>query len=45
MPLHRLTTAMLGLGVLGDKPADDLQPPLADGVHLRWAFGAKKAFP
>src|SRR5581483_5222854 len=36
---------MVGLGVVGDVPPNTLQPPLADGIHLRWASAADKAFP
>jgi hypothetical protein len=27
---------LLALGIRGDQPVDSVQPPLADGVHLRW---------
>lgn len=28
---------MLALGIRGDQPPDPEQPPLVDGIHLRWA--------
>jgi len=37
--------ALLGLGVHKDAPPDPLQPPLVDGIHLRWGFGRTKGFP
>jgi hypothetical protein len=37
--------ALLGLGVHKDAPPDPLQPPLVDGIHLRWGFGRSKGFP
>jgi hypothetical protein len=36
---------MVGLGNLADSPPNDLQPKLADGVHLRWAFERALGFP
>jgi parallel beta-helix repeat protein len=43
IPNKRLT--MTGLGIAGDSPPNDFQPPLVDGIHLRWAFGFKRGFP
>lgn len=41
--------AVVGLRVKGDQPPDPFQPPLPDGIHLRWAFahrlGYKPGFP
>lgn len=37
MSLQSDSLAMIGLGVLGDQPADPHQPILPDGNHLRWA--------
>jgi hypothetical protein len=37
--------AMTTLGIVGDSPADPLQPPLVDAIHLRWAFGTNRSFP
>jgi hypothetical protein len=34
---------LLALGIRGDQPVDSEQPPLPDGVHLRW-FPAEQAF-
>jgi hypothetical protein len=36
---------MVGLGVQGDAPPDAIQPPLRDGIHLRWAFQRDLGFP
>jgi len=36
---------MTALGVRGDKPANPSQPPLADGMHLRWGFDRDLGFP
>jgi hypothetical protein len=36
---------MSGLGILHDSPPTSLQPPLVDGVHLRWAFRPDRGFP
>ena len=36
---------MLALGVEGDSPPTPSQPPLANGVHLRWAFERELGFP
>ncbi|PYQ26989.1 MAG: hypothetical protein DMF56_21805 [Acidobacteria bacterium] len=37
--------ALDGLSILGDPRPSPLQPVIEDGIHLRWAFGAKRAFP
>lgn len=36
---------MLTLGIEGDAPPNALQPPLPDGMHLRWAFDPTRGFP
>ena len=37
---------MVGLGILNDVPPNhSLQPTLADGIHLRWAFERDLGFP
>lgn len=41
----RKDLAMVGLGVLGDSPPNPAQPPLVDGIHLRWGFGSNAGFP
>ncbi|RKN70082.1 hypothetical protein [Paenibacillus ginsengarvi] len=46
MPLQsEQALSMTTLGMLGDVPADPLQPPLVDAMHLRWSFGAARSFP
>ena len=36
---------MVGLGSVGDAPPNSEQPPLVDGIHLRWAFKRELGFP
>jgi hypothetical protein len=36
---------MVALGTQGDTPPNSLQPPLKDGIHLRWSFDPEKGFP
>ena len=36
---------MVGLGSAGDAPPNSEQPPLVDGIHLRWAFKRELGFP
>jgi hypothetical protein len=36
---------MAGLGVQDDRPGDDFQPKLVDGIHLRWTTPADTGFP
>lgn len=36
---------MLALGTIGDSPPNTLQPPLDDGIHLRWSFEQSLGFP
>lgn len=36
---------MIALGIRGDQPLDPEQPPLVDGVHLRWAPAQEAGFP
>jgi hypothetical protein len=36
---------MVGLGIRSDSPPNPLQPPLVDGIHLRWAFKRDLGFP
>lgn len=45
MALQTENFVMIGLGILGDTPPNSLQPPLADGIHLRWAFKRELGFP
>lgn len=37
--------SMTALGVLGDRPPVAVQPPLVDGIHLRWSFTRSTGFP
>src|SRR5215210_6615271 len=45
MTLQTQNLVMFGLGVSGDAPPNSEQPPLVDGVHLRWAFPPERGFP
>lgn len=45
MSLQTENLAMIGLGVLGNQPANSYQSPLADGIHLRWGFLRELGFP
>jgi hypothetical protein len=36
---------MAGLGILGDSPPNEIQPPLGNGIHLRWSFKREIGFP
>jgi len=45
MALQTSNLIMVGLGIQGDSPPNDMQPPLMDGVHLRWAFKRELGFP
>jgi hypothetical protein len=36
---------MVGLGVQDDRPPNQIQPPLRDGIHLRWALPRRRGFP
>jgi hypothetical protein len=36
---------MVGLGILNDHPLNSIQPPLANGIHLRFAFARERGFP
>jgi hypothetical protein len=36
---------MIALSVLDDKPPNALQPPLARGIHIRWASSREAGFP
>jgi len=45
MPLQSSDLVMVGLGVQGDIPPDAVQPPLLDGIHLRWSFARHLGFP
>lgn len=45
MALQSQNLVMIGLGIQGDSPPNSIQPPLVDGVHLRWSFKHKIGFP
>jgi hypothetical protein len=45
MALQTNNLVMLGLGIQGDRPPNSVQPPLVDGIHLRWAFKPELGFP
>src|SRR5919109_4289215 len=45
MALQTQDLVMVGLGIQGDRPPNRLQPPLVDGIHLRWSFRRDLGFP
>jgi hypothetical protein len=45
MPQQSKRLALVGLGVENDTPPVNIQPPLPDGIHLRWAFTREDGFP
>lgn len=45
MALQTQNLAMVGLGIENDRPPNSIQPPLKDGIHLRWAFRQELGFP
>src|SRR5512132_1137453 len=45
MALQTDRLVMATLGVLGDIPPDTIQPPLVDGIHLRWSVRYDLGFP
>src|SRR5215207_8701521 len=45
MTLQTSNLMMVGLGVTGDAPPNSEQPPLTDGIHLRWGFKRELGFP
>lgn len=45
MALQTQNLVMVGLGMVDDAPPTPLQPPLVNGVHLRWAFKRELGFP
>lgn len=45
MPFQTRDLWMLVLGIEGDQPPNSIQPPLPDGMHLRWTFDPIKGFP
>ena len=45
MALQTSNLVMVGLGSANDAPPNSEQPPLLDGMHLRWAFKRELGFP
>ncbi|PVE22765.1 hypothetical protein DC522_19145 [Microvirga sp. KLBC 81] len=45
MALQTDRLVLAALGVLGDIPPNAIQPPLSDGIHLRWSFRTDVGFP
>ena len=45
MALQSQNLVMVGLGIAQDSPPNAMQPPLVDGVHLRWSFPPGRGFP
>jgi len=45
MGLQASDLVMRALGIRGDAPTVAEQPPLVDGVHLRWAMRRERGFP
>jgi hypothetical protein len=45
MAFQSQNLVMIGLGVQADAPVNALQPPLRDGIHLRWSFLRERGFP
>jgi hypothetical protein len=45
MALQSDRLTMVALSVFGDNPPNQLQPRLANGIHLRWAFARDVGFP
>jgi hypothetical protein len=45
MALQTSNLTMVGLGSAKDTPPNSEQPPLIDGIHLRWAFKRELGFP
>lgn len=43
--LQTFDLAMAGLGIRGDRPPNEIQPRLRDGIHLRWGFRRRVGFP
>src|SRR5688572_4388793 len=45
MGLQSGVVSMVALPIVGDTPPNAIQPPLPDGVHLRWSFQPARGFP
>src|SRR5262245_56225628 len=45
MALQTSKLALFGIPIVGNTPPHALQPPLDDGMHLRWVFDPSLGFP
>jgi len=45
MPLQSDDLSLIALGVQNDVPPVNIQPPLVNAIHLRWAFPRARGFP
>ncbi|MEY2564996.1 MAG: hypothetical protein QOH88_3189 [Verrucomicrobiota bacterium] len=45
MPIQTDNMVMAALSVVNDQPPNSIQPPLANGIHLRFAFAPERGFP
>jgi hypothetical protein len=45
MALQTDNLVMVGRGILNDHPVNALQPPLWNGIHLRYGFARERGFP
>lgn len=45
MALQTQNLVLLAMGVSQDRPPNAIQPPLVQGVHLRWSFPPELGFP
>lgn len=45
MPLQSGDLVLVGLGVVNGQPPNAIQPKLAEGIHLRFAFARGRGFP
>jgi hypothetical protein len=45
MAIQTDNLVMAALSVVTDQPPNSIQPPLADGIHLRFAFAPERGFP
>ncbi len=45
MALQTPNLQMVALGIRGNQPPNSFQPPLVNGIHLRWSFKYELGFP
>jgi hypothetical protein len=45
MAIQTDNLVMAALGVVNDQPPNSIQPPLANGIHLRFSFAYERGFP